>query len=150
MGNIKVKNVFSCFKKNAGNKLTNIKTNLKNRSQKFKENFEEANSQPKSKRKSLLLGFTTVLGIFGVTLLTPVLSAVAKDIPKNAPKPGPSDVCPSPPANQPAIAPSKEIVKGLSGIAASVCALAVTSGSFVIGVACGVVVVYGILKVQGK
>ena len=139
-----IKNVFSCLKKNAGNKLSN----LKNQSQKFKENFEEAKSKSKSKRKSLLLGFTTVLGIFGVTLLTPVLSAVAKDIPKNAPKPGPSDVCPSPPVNQPA--PSKEIVKGLSGVAASICGLAVTSGSFVVGLACGVVVVFGILKAQGK
>ena len=139
-----IKNVFSWFNKNSGNTLTN----LKNRSQKFKENFEETKSQPRSKRKSLFLGFTTVLGIFGVTLLTPVLSAVAKDIPKNTPKPG--EVCPSPPANQPAIVPSKEIVKGLSGVAASVCALAVTSGSFVVGVACGVVVAYGILKAQGK
>ena len=84
-----------------------------------------------------------------MTLLTPVLSAVAKDIPKNAPTPGPSDVCPNP-ANQPAITPSKELVKGLSGVAGAVCALAVTSGSFVVGVACGVVVVYGILKAQGK
>lgn len=136
-----IKNVFSCLKKNVGDKLTN----LRSRSQKFKEDFEEAKSQPKSKRKSLLLGFTTVLGIFGVTLLTPVLSAVAKDIPKDAPKPGPNEVCPT---NQPV--PSKEIVKGLSGAAASVCALAVTSGSFVIGIVCGIVVVYGILKVQGK
>ena len=136
-----IKNAFSWFKKNAGNTLTN----LKNRSQKFKEKFEEAKSQPKSKRKSLFLGFTTVLGIFGVTLLTPVLPAVAKEIPKQAPEP--SGVSP---ANQTLIAPSKEIVKGLSGIAASLCALAVTSGSFVIGAACGVVVAYGILKAQGK
>lgn len=141
-----IKNTFSSLKKNTGNKLAN----LKNRFQKFKEKFEEAKSQPRSKRKSLLLGFTTVLGIFGLTLLTPVLSAVAKDIPKDTPKPG--EVCPSLPTNQPAIAPtpSKEIVRGLSGVAASVYALAVTSSSFVIGVACGLVVVIGILKVQGK
>nr|UZC30173.1 hypothetical protein [Entomoneis sp.] len=139
-----IKNAFSSLKKNVGNKLAN----LKNRSQKFKENFEEAKSQPRSKRKSLFLGFSTVLGIFGVTLLTSVLPAVAKDIPKNTPTPG--EVCSSPPANQTAIAPSKEIVKGLSGVAASVCALAVTSGSFAVGVACGVVVVFGILKAQGK
>ena len=83
-----------------------------------------------------------------MTLLTPVLSAVAKDIPKNTPKPG--EVCPSPPANQAPTKPSKEIVKGVSGVAASLCALAVTSGSFVVGVACGVVLVFGILKAQGK
>ena len=80
-----------------------------------------------------------------MTLLTPVLSAVAKDIPKNTP----GEVCPSP-SNQPAIAPSKEIVKGVSGVAASVCALAITSGSFVLGAACGLVVAFGILKAQGK
>lgn len=114
-----IKNIFLCFKKNAGNKLTDIKTNLKNRSQKFKENFEEAKSQLKPKRKSLLLGFTAVLGIFGVTLLTSVLSALAKDIPKNAPKPSPSDACPNPLTNQLEIAPSQKIVKGLSGVATS-------------------------------
>ena len=134
-----LKNTFSSFKKNAGNKLAN----LKNRSQKFKEKFEEAKSQPRSKRKSLLLGFTTVLGIFGVTLLTPVLPAIAKEVPKAG------EVATSPP-NQPAIAPSKEIVKGVSGVAASVCALAVTSGSFVLGAACGLVVAFAILKAQGK
>lgn len=141
---VNLKNALSSFKKYAGNKLSNFK----NQSQKFKENFEEAKSQPRSKRKSLFLGFTTVLGIFGVTLLTPVLSAVAKDIPKKPPTPG--EICPSPPANHPALVPSKEIVKGVSGVTASVCALAVTSGSFVVGVACGVVVVFGILKAQGK
>ena len=134
---------------NVGRKFAN----LKNRSQKFKENFkenfEEAKIKPRSKRRSLFLGFSTILGIFGVTLLAPVLPVVAKDIPKNNLTPGPGDVCPNP-ANQPAIAPSKEIVKGISGVAASVCALAVSSGSFVVGAACGVIVVLGILKTQGK
>lgn len=138
-----LKNTFSSLKKNASNKLAN----LKNRSQKFKEKFEEAKSQPRSKRKSLLLGFTTVLGIFGVTLLTPVLSAVVKDTPKNGPKPG--EVCPAP-APQPALAPSQQITNTLSGAAATICALAIGSGSFVIGGLCGVVVVVGILKAQGK
>ena len=139
MANIKL-----IVKKNVFNKLAN----LKNWSQKFKENFKEAKRQPRSKRKSLFLGFTTVLGIFGVTLLTSVLSAVAKDTPKNTPTP--AEVCPSPPANQPAIASSEQIVKAVSGAAATLCALAVTSGSFVLGAACGVVVAFGILKAQGK
>ena len=129
-----IKNLFSRF-------TVNTLTKLKNRSQKFKEKIEEAKLQPRSKRKSLLLGFTTALGIFGVTLFTSVLPAVAKDIPKQTP----NGVAP---ANQPTT--SNEIVKGISGVAASVCDLAVSSGSFVIGAACGIVVVYGILKVQGK
>ena len=85
-----------------------------------------------------------------MTLITPVLSAIAKDILKITPKPGPGEVCPSHPANQPAIVPSKEMIKGLSGVATSICALTVTSGSFVVGMTCGVVVVYSILKAQGK
>ena len=140
---INIKNILSRFKGNAKNKITNIK----NVAQKFKENFSEAKSKPRSKRKSLFLGFTTVLGIFGVTLLAPVLPAVAKDIPKNTPKPG--EVCPAP-TPQPALVPSQQITAGLSGAAASICALAVSSGSFLIGGVCGIIVVVGILKAQGK
>lgn len=139
------KNAFSWLKKNAGNKLANIKTNIKNGSRKFKENFQEAKSQPRSKRKSLFLGFSTVLGIFGVTLLTPVLSAVAKDMPRT-----PGGASRKAPADPPVLAPSQEIVHGLSGAAATVCALAVTSGSFALGAACGIIVAIGILKAQGK
>ena len=82
-----MKNTFLCFKGNVTNKITNIKT------------------KPRSKRKSLVLGFTTVLGIFGVTLLAPILPAVAKDVPKNAPKPAPT--------KKPARVPSQEILKGI-------------------------------------
>lgn len=91
---LNIKNTLLRFKENARNKVTNIKNKAQNGSQKFKENFSEAKSKPRSKRKSLFLGFTTVLSIFGVTLLTPVLAAVAKDLPKNGPKPG--EVCPAP------------------------------------------------------
>ena len=105
--------------------------------------------QPKSKRKSLFLGFATVIGIFGVTLLTPVLSAFAQELPKNTPNPGtapaPGDLCPSPPRPK-----SEELVRGLIGAAGTICGLAVQTGSFAVGVACGIVVVVGILKVQGK
>jgi hypothetical protein len=139
---INLKNKLSGFKRNARNKITNIKN--KEQFQKFKENFSEAKSKPSSKRKSLFLGFTTILGIFGVTLLAPVLTAVAKDIPTN---PNPNQVCP---ASKPALAPSEQIISKLSGAAATVCALAVTSGSFVVGGVCGIIVVIGILKAQGK
>ena len=121
---------------------------LKNRVQDFKINFKkkfkEYKEKPKSKRKSFIIGFTAAVGIFGLTLFGPALSAVAKDIPKGNPKP--IDIAPAP-----SVPPSKEIINmGLSGLAASVCSLAITSGSFAIGVACGFIVVIGILHMQGK
>lgn len=121
---------------------------LKNRVRDFKINFKnklkDYKEKPKSKRKSFIIGFTAALGIFGLTLFGPALSAVAKDIPKGNTKP--TDIAPAP-----AAPPSKEIIStGVSGLAASVCGLAVTSGSFAVGVACGFVVVIGILQMQGK
>ena len=121
---------------------------LKNRVQDFKINFKkkfkEYKEKPKSKRKSFIIGFTTAVGIFGLILFGPALSAVAKDIPKGNPKP--TDIAPAP-----SIPPSKEIINtGLSGLAGSVCALAVTSGSFAVGIGCGFIVVIAILYVQGK
>jgi len=122
---------------------------LKNRVQDFKidfqKKFKEYKERPKSKRKSFIIGFTTAVGIFGLTLFGPALSAVAKDIPKGNPKP--TQIAPAPPS----LPPSKEILNtGLSGLAASVSSLAITSGSFAIGVACGCIVVIGILHMQGK
>jgi hypothetical protein len=145
---INIKNTLSRFKVNTRSKIKNKTTNIKNGVQKFKENFSEAKSKPRSRRKSLLLGFTTVLSIFGLTILASVLPAVAKDVPKDMPKPG--QVCPSPVTPQPALIPSQQIITGLSGAAATVCALAINSGSFMIGGICGLVVVIGILKAQGK
>jgi hypothetical protein len=112
----------------------------------FKKKFKEYKEKPKSKRKSFIIGFTTSVGIFGFILFGSALSAVAKDIPKGNPKP--SDIAPAPFAP-----PNKEIINtgtGLSGVAGSVCALAVTSGSFAIGIACGCIVVIAILHMQGK
>ena len=110
----------------------------------FKKKFKEYKEKPKSKRKSFMIGFTTAVGIFGVVLFGPALAAVAKDIPKGNPKSNEIVLAPSAP-------PSKEIIStGLSGAAASVSALAVTSGSFAIGIACGCIVVISILHMQGK
>ena len=58
---LNIKNTFSRFKRNAKNRITNIKNKAQNGAQKFKENFYEAKNKPRSKRKSLLLGFTTVV-----------------------------------------------------------------------------------------
>lgn len=124
-----------------------LKNKIQNITSTFKENFKKSKETPKSKRKSLFLGFITVMGIFSATLLTPTLPAIAKDVPKNAPNL--NEACPSP-SNKSAIVPSEQIIKAISGAAGSVCALAVTSGSFAIGIACGIVVVIGILKAQGK
>jgi hypothetical protein len=113
----------------------------------FKKKFKEAKEKPKSKRKSFILGVTTAVGIFGFTLFGPSLLAVAKDVPKNV-QPKPTDIAPVP---TPTVPPTKLIIEsGLSGLASSVCALAITSGSFAVGVACGCIVVVGILHMQGK
>lgn len=96
----------------------------------------------------MLLGFTTALGIFGVALLAPALPAVAKEASQNK-GPKSTELCPAP-TQQPAVVPSQQITHALSGAAATICALAISSGSFMIGAACGVVVAIGILKAQGK
>ena len=60
------------------------------------------------------------------------------------------DLPASEPVKTPSSKESEEIVKGLAGAAATVCALAVSSGSFLIVALCGVAVAVGILKAQGK
>jgi hypothetical protein len=121
------------------NRVQNFKIN-------FKKKFKEAKEKPKSKRKSFILGVTTAVGIFGFTLFSPALVAVAKDLPKGNPKP--TDIAPAP---VPTLPPSNEIINtSIAGLASSVCALAITSGSFAIGVACGCLVVVGILHLEAK
>ena len=129
----------------AKDKLRNFRKKIKKKIGVFKEKVSEAKSQPRSKLKSYLLGFGTVLSIFGITFFSSSLPANAKDTPKpGAPTPG--QVAPAPaPAKQ-----SDEIVATLTGAAATLCALAVSSGSFMVGAVCGVVVAVGILKAQGK
>jgi hypothetical protein len=60
-----------------------------------------------------------------------------------------SQVCSSP-TPQSALVPSQQIITGLSGVAATISTLAVSPGSFMIGGICGVIIVVGILKSQGK
>lgn len=110
----------------------------------FKENYQKAKTQPISKRKSALLGFTTVLGSFGLALFTPRMAAFAKDIPQktptDSPKPNNNQLTPR--------QPGPNILNVLSGAAASICAAAVGSGSFLVGIICGAVVAGGILYAQ--
>ena len=141
---INMTNRLSHFKENVRNKIRNIK----NGPQKFKENFSVAKSKPRPKRNSFFLGVTTVIGIFGVTLLIPVLAAVAKDVPKNLPTPG--EVSPAAPTQQLEVVPSQQIINSISATAATVCGLAVSSSPFIFGVAFGLILVIGILKAQGK
>ena len=123
-----------------------LKQSVQNFKINFKKKFKEYKEKPKSKRKSFIVGFTAAVGIFGLTLFGPALSAFAKDIPKGNPKP--TDLAPAPVQSIP---PSSEIINAsLSGSAASLCSLAITSGSFAIGVTCGCLVVVGILHMQGK
>ena len=134
---IKPQKIISSLREKAGKKFKTIKIE-------FNENYQKAKTQPISKRKSALLGFTTVLGIFGLALLTPRMAAFAKDIPQkkptDPPKPQNNQVAPRP--------PGPNTVNVLSGAAASICAAAVGSGSFLIGVICGAVVAGGILYAQ--
>lgn len=108
------------------------------------KNFSEVKNKPKSKPKSLFLSFTTLLGIFRVTLIVLVLPAVAKDLPKK--KAITDEICPSL-SPEHSLIPSKQIISELSRAAASICALAFGYGSFMIGATCGVIVS---LKTQGK
>ena len=128
------------IKKIVKKSLTNKLASFKNRFKQFKKDVKEAKNQPRSKRKSFLLGVATVVGIFGMT----VAPVGAKDIPKNTPTP--KDLRPAP-GNQ---IGSEQLIKVFSGTASTIYALAVTSGSFVIGGVCGIIVVIGILKAQGK
>ena len=135
--------IISKIRVRANDKLTNLKNKIKNKIEIFKEKVNEEKKQPRSKLKSYLLGFGTVLSIFGLTFFSTSLPANAKD----TPKPG------SPTSGQVAPAPARqsdEIVATLTGAAATLCALAVSSGSFLVGAVCGVVVAVGILKAQGK
>jgi hypothetical protein len=58
-------------------------------------------------------------------------------------------VCPSP-TPQPALVPSEQIIGGLASVATTICALAISSGFFMIGGICGIIVVVGVLKAQGR
>ena len=126
----KLKNIQSWFKKNTAN----ARTSFKNRSQKFKEKIRNAENQPNSKRKSLLLGFTTILAITLIRAFPAAATETSKQLPeasKQLPKPN-GIANPQVPAK--------------SGT--NVTALAIQSGAFALGGVCGFFVgltIYGII-----
>ena len=137
-----LKEFISSIRKKISKKITNGSKKVKEINQTFKKTFDEARKKPVSKRKSLLLGFSMVLAIFGVTRLAPVLPVLAKDIP--VPNPGNT-------SNPGAISPSQApVLNEVGSLAGSVCGLAVTTGSVAVGVACGFLVVIGILYIEKK
>lgn len=122
--------------------------NLKTQIQGFKDLVNKKKKEPRSKVKSFLLGMGTTLSIFGIAMLGSSLPAYAKDLPEPPPgTPGANPGTVPPPQKA---KPSEELIKGIAGSAGSLCALVVSSGSYLVGIACGVVVCIGILKAQGK
>jgi len=161
---VKPRKIISFLKEKTSKKISTIKqkigTRFKTIKTEFEEKYNKAKTQPISKRNSALLGFATVLSIFGVVIFTPRLAAFAKDLPKKgngsgpssspSPKGKPGQVAPAPKPNAPhggIITPPKT-VQALSGAAASICAVAVGYGSFLVGVVCGAIVAGGILYAQ--
>lgn len=126
------------------NQIQKLKQNVSEKKKIFQDNFSKVKIEPRSKRQAFLLGATTTLSIFGVALLAPVLPAVAKETAKNIPKPGDGPA--------PAVTPdeSNKIISGLSGAASAIYSVAVSSGSFVVGAACGLMVAIGLLMAQER
>ena len=116
---------------------------IKNKVRTYIKEVQETKELPKSKRKRAAIGMIAVLSIFGISLLGSTLPAVAKDtVPANPP-----GTCVQPSNGKPT---SDTLIEGISGAAGVICGLAVTSSSFIIGGVCGLIVVIGILKAQGK
>jgi hypothetical protein len=136
------------FKKKIGNKVNNLKKNFQNMKSNFKSSFTAIQTRPMSKRKSAFFGFATVAGIFGLTIFGSALSASAKEIPlpspSNSTPPQPVGLVPAPQY------PSPAFIGAVTGAAGTICGLAASSASFVIGAGCGLIIVTIILKVQGK
>lgn len=119
---LNVKSILSSLKQDVRDKIANVNDEVRNNVQKFKKDFYEVKQKPRSKRKSLLLGFATSLGIFGASF-APALPAVAKEAPKNG-VPKLTELCLTP-AHQTSVVPSQQITCALSGAYATICALAI-------------------------
>lgn len=113
----------SQFKKIRKTRRVKTKNQAQNNFQKCKDNVSEAKSHTRSKRKSWALGFITVVSLFGITFLTPVLPAVAKDLSKRGSKP----------------ITDKTIVPSKKPIISKAISTTISSGSYLAGAICGAV-----------
>ena len=124
--------------------INELKKSFFNKYKNFKKEIQQEKSKSRSKKRDFMIGFGTILSVFGITLLGPKLTAIAKETSKN---PGSTPNTPNP--SPTTTAPNPATAERLSGAAATVCAAAVTSGNFLVGAICGLIVVGGILYVQG-
>lgn len=147
-----MKNLLSLLKTGVPKFKINFKTKLKEYRNKlslqrksliFKTKFKEYR---KSQRRSFILGFTIVVGIFGLTLFGPALSAVAKELPKNNQRP--TDI---------PTAPNSTLIPSIlypcrPGLGNPFCEIVIASFPFAVGTACGCLVILLILhfKMQKK
>ena len=108
------KKLFAKVKNNSSRMKRHIKNRIDTTKQIAKDQYATSRQEPKSKFKSLLLGFSTGLAIVGIVVFIPFLPAIAKDIP--VPEPSKSDLVPA----EPPVLGSK-LVKGLAAFASIVC-----------------------------
>ena len=124
-------------------RIQRFKHKLKTKYRNFKKEIQHEKTKPRSRKRDFMIGFGTMISLFGITIFGPKLAAVAKETPKS---PGGTPNTPSP-ASTPPVDPAT--AQKLSGAAASICAAAISSGNFLVGAICGLIVVGGILYVQG-
>lgn len=115
----------SHFQKILKNRLVKTNNQAQNGFQKFQDNVSEVKNNPRSKRESWALGFITVVGLFGITWLTPIFPAVAKDLPKHGSKP----------------IIDKKILPNKKTIISTAIATTISSGSYIVGAICGMIFV---------
>ena len=123
---------------------------LKNVKQNVKTQYDQEKQKVRSKRKSAILGFSTVISVF----ILKNAPAIAKEIPIQNPS---KSVKKKPPIQQKKapVQPSGIIVKQKfreagSAFTGVICMAAFESGSYILGAMCGCAVVAGILITTGK
>lgn len=140
-------NIGKKIRNKISNKITNGSKRVKEIKQIFKETLDETRKKPVSKRKSVLLGFSMGLAIFGFTLLTPVLPVLAKDLSVPGPPGPPGAICPATPQTPTLNKAMNEVIGTFGG---SLCTIAIHTGSVALGISCALFVAIAILYVEKK